>query len=85
MFYTALGRIASGLSMVYGIVMIAFALSLADIEVLTDVETGEVHSTILAAANVLENGFYFIIAAIVLGVLTDISRSVSKANQIITD
>jgi len=81
MFYTTFGRIVSGLTLVYGIVEIGMGFIFADIGGITEVETGELHSLMGAASKHIENGFYIIIVAIALGILTDISRSVSKANH----
>jgi hypothetical protein len=74
MFYTKLGRVAAGLAFVLGIIGIGIGSSIS-------VEEGLTADGFKLAEVFLENGFTCILFAIIVGVLTDISQSLTKSDK----
>jgi len=75
MFFTKFGRVAAGLAFVLGTAGIGFGFSISlDENVTADgIKLAEVF---------LESGFTCILFAIIIGVLTDISKSIAKGDEV---
>ena len=74
MFYTKLGRVAVGLAFVLGILGIGFGFSIS-------LGEGVTADGIKLADVLIKNGFTCILFAIIVGVLTDISQSLTKSDK----
>ena len=74
MFYTKVARVMAAIGFAFGILMFSFGLLMAfagggaDVEITVRKLTG----------NFLDYGIYTILASVVMGVLSDISRSLSR-------
>ena len=75
MFYTKLGSVAVGLAFVLGITGIVLGFSISSGE-------GVTADGIKLAEVFLESGFTCILFAIIIGVLTDISKSIAKGDEV---
>ncbi len=75
MFYTKLGRVAAGLAFILRTTGIGFGFSISWDE-------GVTADGIKLAEVFLESGFTCILFAIIIGVLTDISKSITKGDEV---
>ena len=83
MFYTTLGRIAASLALALGLLRFAWGLAIAT-GTIVEPEPGRYLGT-RTSGEVIDQGIYVVLFAIILGVITEISRSVAKDNQIERD
>jgi hypothetical protein len=79
MFYTTLGRIVAGLSFGLGILGIVMGLTIATGVVVEPSPGAYVGAK--TTGQWIDRGIYMLVFAIILGVLTDISRSVAQLNS----
>ena len=83
MFYTNLGRVAASIVFVLGLMGIAMGLGVATggiVEPSPGYYLGNKTS-----GEAIDKGIYYVLFAIILGVITDISRSVAKGKQVKPD
>ncbi len=78
MFFTKLGHSAAGLIFFWGFVQIAMGFAVAT-GVLIEPEPGRYLAG--TSGEAIEGGFYYVFIAIILGVITEISRAVFKGDS----
>ena len=79
MLFTTLGRIVAGLIFAYGLLRFAMGLAVAT-GALVEPEPGR-YLGARTSGEAIDQGIYTMLFAIVLGVVVEISRSVSKRNK----
>ena len=83
MFFTKLGRIIAALAFALGLLEIAIGLAVAT-GVIAEPEPGRYLGG-RRSGEWIDGGFYRVIFAIMIGIITDISRSVAKDNPVTRD
>lgn len=79
MSYTKSGRVVAGILLVIGISAFAIGLSVAT-GIIVEPEPGRYLGS-KTSGEAIDRGLYYVFIAICLGVLTDISKSVTKGDQ----
>ena len=79
MFYTKIARIVAALAFVGGLLRIALGIAVAT-GTIVEPEPG-MYLGAVTAVEAIDQGIHYALFAIVLGVITDISRSVAKRDQ----
>ena len=83
MFFTKLGRIIAALAFALGLLEIAIGVGVAT-GVIVEPEPGRYLGGRTSGESI-DGGFYRVIFAIIVGIITDISRSVAKGNPVTRD
>ena len=79
MFYTKIARIVATLAFIGGLLRIALGVAVATGSIV-EPEPGMYLGT-LTTGQAIDQGVHYVLFSIVLGVITDISRSVAKQEQ----